>query len=60
MSGGVVPHYEPWERAGGDLSGRQGQNTVTNNHMRLEKQMLEDGKLEKRVKQIHNKPVSVE
>ena len=33
---------------------------VTNNHMRLQKQMLKDRRLAKRVKQIHDKLVSVQ
>ncbi|MCX6355145.1 MAG: hypothetical protein NTZ78_09620 [Candidatus Aureabacteria bacterium] len=50
--------YRPLEKLGGELGGIGGA-AVTNNHMRLEKQMLEDRKLEKRAKQIHNKLVSV-
>jgi hypothetical protein len=32
---------------------------LTLNHMRLQKQMVKDGELAKRVKQIHSKLVSV-
>ena len=50
--------YRPLEKLGDELGGIGGA-AVTNNHMRLQKQMLKDRELAKRVKQIYNKLVSV-
>lgn len=50
--------YMPLGKLGDELGGVGGA-AVTNNHMRFDKQMWEDRKLEKRVKQIHKKFISV-
>jgi chromosomal replication initiation ATPase DnaA len=48
----------PLQKLGEELGGIGGA-AVANNHMRLQKQMLKDGELAKRVKRIHNKLISV-
>jgi hypothetical protein len=50
--------YRPLEKLWDELGGIGGA-AVTNNHMRLQKQMLKDRELAKQVKQIYNKLVSV-
>jgi len=49
--------YRPLEQLGDELGGIGGA-AVANNHMRLQKQMLKDRRLAKRVKQIQNKLIS--
>jgi hypothetical protein len=58
MSYQLSMSYRPLQKLGDELGGIGGA-AVTNNHMRLQKQMLKDRELEKRVKQIYNKLVSV-
>jgi len=50
--------YRPLQKLGEELGGIGGA-AVANNHMRLQKQMLRDRKLAKRVKHIHDKVISV-
>jgi hypothetical protein len=60
------PGYGTTSQAAGTSGGRYSGTArtgsgaaVTNNHMRLQKQMVKDRELAKRVKQIHSKLVSV-
>ena len=48
----------PLQRLGDELGGIGGA-AVANNHTRIQKQILDDGRLSKRVKKIYNKLVSV-
>jgi REP element-mobilizing transposase RayT len=50
--------YRPLQRLGDELGGIGG-NAMTNNHMRIQKQISDDGRLSKRVEKIYNRLVSV-